>query len=112
MHHIMAFILIYYCIDIIATAPHLVHIPREPVLHPQHPQRPRPARRPAGRWAMTRVMGDFAAVDRAWNLLYKSWLPASRLDLRAAPAEEVYHQTPAEIGWERFDVTLALPIKT
>jgi len=69
------------------------------------------SRRPAGRWAMTRVVGDFAAVDRAWNLLYKSWLPASGLDLRAAPAEELYHQTPAEIGWERFDVTLALPLQ-
>jgi AraC family transcriptional regulator len=69
------------------------------------------ARRPAGRWAMTRVVGDLAAVDRGWNLLYKSWLPASGLDLRAAPAEELYHQTPAEIGWERFDVTLALPLQ-
>jgi AraC family transcriptional regulator len=67
--------------------------------------------RPEGRWAMVRVVGDFPAVDRAWNLLFKSWLPASGLALRAAPAEELYHQTPQEIGWERFDLTLALPLE-
>lgn len=70
-----------------------------------------PARREEGRWAVTHVAGDFAAVDRAWNLLFKSWLPASGHNLRAAPAEEVYHQTPNEIGWERFDVTLAIPVE-
>jgi len=67
--------------------------------------------RPAGRWATVRVVGDFLAVDRAWSLLFKSWLPASGLALRAAPAEELYHQTPQEIGWERFDLTLALPLE-
>lgn len=69
------------------------------------------AHRPEGRWAMVRVTGDFQAVDLAWNLLFKRWLPASGLDLRAAPAEEIYHQTPNEIGWDRFDLTLALPLE-
>jgi AraC family transcriptional regulator len=69
------------------------------------------ARRNEGRWAVIRVQGDFAAVDRAWNLMFKSWLPASGRNLRAAPAEEVYHRTPDEIGWERFDVTLAIPLE-
>lgn len=68
-------------------------------------------RRPKGRWAMTRVVGDLHAVDRAWNLFFKSWLPSSGLNLRDAPAEEIYHQTPNEIGWERFDLTLAIPLK-
>ncbi|BET65219.1 AraC family transcriptional regulator [Opitutales bacterium ASA1] len=67
-------------------------------------------RRIEGRWAMVRVVGDFAAVDLAWNLLFKSWLPGSGLDLRDAPAEEIYHRTPEEIGWECFDLTLALPV--
>ena len=70
------------------------------------------ASREAGRWAVTRVKGDFQAVDRAWNLFFKSWLPASGLNLRAAPAEELYHQMPAEIGWDHFDLTLALPLET
>jgi AraC family transcriptional regulator len=69
------------------------------------------ARRRPGRWAMTRVTGDLQAVDRAWNILFKSWLPASAFDLRPVPAEEIYHQTPDEIGWERFNVTLAIPLK-
>jgi AraC family transcriptional regulator len=66
--------------------------------------------RTEGRWAMVRVAGDIQAVDRAWNLLFKRWLPGSGLNLRDAPAEEIYHQTPAEIGWDRFDLTLALPV--
>lgn len=69
------------------------------------------ARRAAGHWAVTHVAGDFAAVDRAWNLLFKSWLPASGRNLRAVPAEEVYHRTPEEIGWDRFDLTLAIPLE-
>jgi len=69
------------------------------------------ARRPAGRWATTRVCGDLAAVDQAWNVFFKRWLPTSGHDLRAAPAEEIYHRTPEEIGWERFDLTLALPLE-
>lgn len=69
------------------------------------------AGRAAGRWAMVHVAGDLAAVDRGWNLLFKSWLPASGLNLREAPAEEIYHRLPEEIGWERFDVTLALPLE-
>ncbi len=69
------------------------------------------AKRAKGRWAVTRVQGDLQAVDRAWNLLFKSWLPASGLDLRDAPAEEIYRRTPDEIGWEQFDLTLAIPVE-
>jgi len=69
------------------------------------------SRRAEGRWAMTHLTGDLHAVDRAWNLLFKRWLPASGLNLRDAPAEEIYQQTPNEIGWERFDLTLAIPVE-
>ena len=68
-------------------------------------------RREAGRWAMTRVEGDMDAVDRAWNLLFKSWLPQSGVDLRDAPAEEIYHALPELIGWDRFNLTLAIPVE-
>lgn len=67
--------------------------------------------RPAGRWAVHAVEGDMAAVDRAWNILFKSWLPAAGLDLRGAPAEEVYRRIPAEIGWERFDLLCCVPVE-
>lgn len=69
------------------------------------------ARRAEGRWAMAHLAGDLQAVDRAWSLLFKSWLPGSGLNLRDAPAEEIYHQTPTEIGWDRFDLTLAIPVE-
>lgn len=69
------------------------------------------SKREAGRWATTHVVGDFQAVDRAWNLLFKSWLPASGLQLRNAPAEEFYHLTPEEIGWDQFNLTLAIPLE-
>ncbi len=66
--------------------------------------------RPEGRWAVHAVEGDMADVDRAWNLLFKSWLPANGLELRDEAAEEVYRQSPAEIGWERFDLLCCVPI--
>ena len=67
--------------------------------------------REKGRWAVTRVTGDMEVVDRTWNMLFKSWLPQSGVELRDAPAEEIYHATPEAIGWDRFDLTLALPIR-
>jgi AraC family transcriptional regulator len=70
-----------------------------------------PRHRPEGRWATTRVEGGLDAVDRAWNLLFKSWLPRSGYNLRDAPAEEIYRETPETIGWERFDLTLAIPLE-
>ena len=68
------------------------------------------AERKAGWWAVHSLDGDMALVDRAWNLLFKSWLPSSGLDLRDNPAEEVYLRTPAEIGWERFDLLCCVPV--
>lgn len=69
------------------------------------------AERAPGWWAVHALDGDMSAVDRAWNLLFKSWLPASGLDLRNVPAEEVYRQTPAEIGWDRFDLLCCVPVQ-
>ena len=68
------------------------------------------AERPAGLWAVTSVTGDLAAVDRAWSMLFKSWLPASGLDLRDAPVEEAYRQLPEDIGWSAFDLECCVPV--
>jgi AraC family transcriptional regulator len=68
------------------------------------------AGRDAGLWAVTRVKGDLAAVDRAWSALFKSWLPASGLDLRDAPAEEAYLQLPEDIGWDAFNLECRVPV--
>jgi AraC family transcriptional regulator len=75
---------------------------------------PRPliaARRSEGRWAVTHVKGGLDAVDRACNLLFKSWLPQSGLRLRDAAAEEIYRAMPEAIGWDRFDLMLAIPLE-
>jgi DNA gyrase inhibitor GyrI len=67
--------------------------------------------RPEGRWAVHAVRGDMAAVDRAWNLMFKSWLPAAGLNLRDEAAEEVYQRPPSEIGWETFDLLCCVPVE-
>lgn len=67
--------------------------------------------RPAGWWAAHAVQGDIDAVDRAWNLLFKAWLPAAACNLRNEPAEEVYRQLPADVGWERFDLLCCIPVE-
>ena len=69
------------------------------------------AAREEGRWATTRVKGGLEEVDRAWNILFKSWLPHSGENLRNVPAEEIYHAMPETIGWDRFDLTLAIPLE-
>lgn len=69
------------------------------------------AARDEGRWATTRVKGGFEVVDRAWNIFFKCWLPQSGQNLRDAPAEEIYHATPEVIGWNQFDLTLAIPLE-
>lgn len=68
------------------------------------------AERAAGLWAVAPVAGGFDVVDRAWSMLFKSWLPASGLDLRDAPAEEVYLKLPEDIGWTEFDLLCCVPV--
>lgn len=68
--------------------------------------------RPAGLWAVAQVQGDMEVVDRAWSMLFKSWLPASGLDLRDEPAEEVYLKLPEDIGWTTFDLQCCVPVST
>lgn len=66
--------------------------------------------RRAGFWAVAPVSGGLDVVDRAWSMLFKSWLPASGLDLRGDPAEEVYLKLPEEIGWSEFDLLCCVPV--
>ena len=68
------------------------------------------AERKAGLWAIAPVAGGLDVVDRAWSMLFKSWLPASGLDLRDEPAEEVYLKLPEDIGWTEFDLLCCVPV--
>ncbi len=67
---------------------------------------------PYGKWARHHVKGDMAAVDRAWNLIFKSWLPAAVLELRNEPAEEIYRRVPRNVATaKRFDLWCCLPVE-
>ncbi len=68
------------------------------------------AEQDAGLWVVTHVKGDLDVVDRAWSMLFRSWLPTSGLDLRDAPAEEAYLQLPEDIGWNSFDLECRVPV--
>jgi DNA gyrase inhibitor GyrI len=55
-------------------------------------------------------VGDLYVVDRAWQYLYKYWLPRSTYLPDNLPAMEIYRQHPADIGWETWDVQGCVPV--
>lgn len=54
--------------------------------------------------------GDIFQVDRAWQYLFRYWLPRSRYQPDNLPAMEIYHRQPAEMGWLTYDLECAIPI--
>ncbi len=65
---------------------------------------------PACRIAAIHCVGDIARVDRAWQYLYRHWLPYSGYLPDNIPAMEIYVRTPDEIGWETFDIDCAIAV--
>lgn len=65
---------------------------------------------PACTLATFRVQGDIWEIDRAWQYLYRYWLPRSRTEPANLPAIERYHRHPAEVGWEWYDLDCSIPI--
>ncbi len=65
---------------------------------------------PACHIAYIHCAGDIFLEDRAWQYLYRYWLPRSRFQPDNLPAMEIYCRLPAEIGWEQFDIECALPV--
>lgn len=65
---------------------------------------------PACHLASIHSVGDIHTIDRAWQYLYRYWLPNSRYVPENLPAMEIYRRTPDEIGWETFDLDCAVPI--
>ncbi len=57
-----------------------------------------------------RCVGDIVVADRAWQYLYRHWLPRSRYVPDNLPAIEVYRRQPAELGWLTFDLDCAIPV--
>jgi AraC family transcriptional regulator len=60
--------------------------------------------------AYIHCVGDIFKVDRAWQYLFRHWLPRSRFQPDNLPAMEIYCRLPEEIGWEQFDLECAVPI--
>ena len=54
--------------------------------------------------------GDIGQVERAWQYLYRVWLPSSGYDPADRPAMEMFVQLPEEIGWETFDLEICIPV--
>ena len=60
--------------------------------------------------ALVRCTGSLGEVDRAWQYLYRWWLPRSRYEPADIPAMELFRKLPEEIGWETFDLDAAIAI--
>jgi len=60
--------------------------------------------------ATVHLQGDLAAVDVAWQWLYRRWLPGQRRVPANLPAMELFVRLPEEIGWERFDLIACVPL--
>ena len=66
---------------------------------------------PAGRYAALRCRGDIARVGRAWEHLFRTWLPRSGHQPADAPALEVFRAHPLVAGWDEFDIDCCLPVR-
>ncbi|MDQ7027251.1 MAG: AraC family transcriptional regulator [Anaerolineae bacterium] len=65
---------------------------------------------PACQVAMVHTQGDLHLLDKAWQYLWRYWLPRSRYQPDNLPAIEIYRRLPLELGWETFDMWCAIPI--
>jgi AraC family transcriptional regulator len=65
---------------------------------------------PACQVAAIHTQGDLHQFDKAWQYLWRYWLPRSRYQPDNLPAMEIYHRLPCEMGWDTFDLWCALPI--
>ncbi len=65
----------------------------------------------ASRFAVVRCRGDIHKESRAWEYLFRTWLPASGWEPTHEAAMEVYRRYPAGDGWSTFDMDCYLPVK-
>jgi AraC family transcriptional regulator len=65
---------------------------------------------PACQAATVRCLGDITQEDRAFQYLFRYWLPRSHYQPANLPTMEIYRRQPAELGWETYDMDCAVPI--
>lgn len=66
---------------------------------------------PRQRYARLVCQGDMNEMVRAWDWLYKAWLPQSGHQPADGPCIEEYRTSPLKIGWERVDLNMLVPVK-
>lgn len=66
---------------------------------------------PEADYATVQVEGNLEEVAKAWDYLYRDWLPLSDYVPIHYPALEEFIQGPEEIGWDRFNLKCRVPIK-
>lgn len=65
---------------------------------------------PACQIASIHCKGDIYLIDRAYQYLFRYWLPRSRYQPDNLPGMEIYRQQPADLGWDTYDIDGAIPI--
>jgi AraC-like DNA-binding protein/DNA gyrase inhibitor GyrI len=60
--------------------------------------------------ASMHCVGDLDQMARAWQYLYRVWLPSVAFEPADLPAMEVFVRLPEEIGWETFDLQACIPV--
>lgn len=60
--------------------------------------------------ASIHCVGDLDQMVRAWQYLYRAWLPSVAFEPADLPAMEVFVRLPEEIGWETFDLEACIPV--
>lgn len=65
---------------------------------------------PACTLAAIHAQGDIYRMDRAWQYLWRYWLPRSRYQPANLPAMEIYRRLPLDLGWETYDMDCAIPV--
>ena len=56
-------------------------------------------------------VGDLDQVGRAWQYLYRIWLPSGGYQPADLPGMEMLVQIPEELGWETFDLEACIPVE-
>ncbi|MFK7821314.1 MAG: GyrI-like domain-containing protein [Planctomycetaceae bacterium] len=64
-----------------------------------------------GLYASVLCEGDIQLLDRAWQWLYRDWLPDSQYEPADLPAMEWYITDPTVSGWEHFSMRCCIPIR-
>lgn len=65
---------------------------------------------PAQEMVSVHCVGDIEHVGRAWQYLYRVWLPKGEYEPVDLPAMEMFVKLPEEIGWETFDLHACIPV--